>query len=145
MLRRPDPKEGVRRARTEPLRKTWRRARRWWRREGGATLVEAVTATALLVTVLVPLGAGAVRLMDGRRAELEVEARAYAQEALETALHERALTDATAHSADGRWRVVREAHVANRQVAYRVRVYHRSRAEPLIELVTLRLTDGGHG
>ena len=107
--------------------------------EDGYTLVEVVVATALLVSVLFPLGGAAIYLLKVRQNERHVLALAYGQDMMEATLHQEAYTNQVVVLEEGRWRVDRTIRRRDKQVVIRVDVFRRGHSEPIVRLMTLRL------
>ena len=107
--------------------------------EAGHSLVEALVATALLVTVLVPLGAATVYLLTVRPNEPHRRALEIGHAVLEETLAAQAYVAETRTLDDGRWIVRRTIQHRGNQVTIRVRVFGRQRPAPLVELMTIRL------
>ena len=117
----------------------WDRQAALLRETAGHTLVEVVVTTALVVTVLVPLGSMAIYLLTVKRNAPEITALAIGQRYMEQALHEQGYASTTVALEGGRWRVEKMVSRAGRQVTIVIRVFRRGRAQPLIELMTVRL------
>lgn len=111
----------------------------WITEAAGSSLVEAVVALSLLLTVLVPLSVVVVQWSLDRRNRHEIEALALAQRVMEEALHRQAYTSAVSGTARDVWRTEREVAREGGRVAVTVRVYRKGRVRPIVELVTVRL------
>lgn len=106
---------------------------------GGHSLIEAVVATALVVTVLVPLSGVAVYLFTVRQNEGPLVGLAIAQQFMEETLHERSYASRQVSLDRDRWVVQKSVTQQGRQVTIVIRVFRRNQPQPLAELMTVRL------
>jgi len=105
----------------------------------GHTLVEVAVAASLIVTVVVPLGGVAVYLLSVKQNEPYLVALTLAQRTMEETLYRRSYETQIATPGQGRWRVVKTMAQNGNQVTIVVRVFHKGRPQPLVELMTIRL------
>ena len=98
-------------------------------------------ATALFVTVLLPVSSAAIYLLTVRANEPHLVALALGERAMEEVLHTRRYVSETRRLDDGRWTVQTAIDQRNTQLVIRVRVFRRKRPAPLVELMTVRVLD----
>ncbi len=118
---------------------SFRRHRYALRGAAGHSLVEAVVATALIVSVLIPLGGFAMYLLSVRRNEAYAEALVVGQRVMEETISAERYQPRRVRRAEGRWQI---EHVVTRQGGQAhlvVRVFRMKRRAPLAELATVRL------
>lgn len=106
---------------------------------GGYAVLEVVVATALIVTVLVPLSGMAIYPFTVNQNEPHLVALMLGRHTMEEALHARSYESQTIRLEQGRWRVHKTITQAGNQITIRVRVFRRHRPKPLVELMTVRL------
>ena len=109
------------------------------RDSAGYTLVETIVTTALVVTVLVPLGSMAIYLLTVKRNAPEITALAIGQRLMEETLHAQSYASRTIELDAGRWRAEKSVSWTGRQIIIVIRVFRRHRPRPLVELMTVRL------
>lgn len=103
----------------------------------GHTLIEAVVALALLVTVLVPVSGMLGLMAAGHRVERQMHALQLAERTLEKRLAQRNYQDVT-RKIETHWRIEQETEHRDGLVEIRVAVYRQGREAPLVVLRTAR-------
>lgn len=109
--------------------------------QDGYTLIETVTAVALLVTVLVPTGALLAHLVTEHQAARQARALMFAETAIEEMILHHAQQDEAPAGRDEThrtWRIVRSSQTQGGLVELRVAVYWKDREAPTVVLQTAR-------
>lgn len=107
--------------------------------EAGYTLVESAVATALFVTVAVPLSGATLYLLAARHNDPHLIALTIGRQVMERTLSRRHYVSERAWLDEGRWRVEQTVFHEGNRVILVVRVFRRHRPHPLVELMTVRL------
>ena len=109
------------------------------RKTAGHSVVEVVVATALVVTVLIPLSGLAIYLLTAEQNEPHLVALTIGQQAMEETLHKRDYESQTVWLQEDRWRVQKRVTQAGNQITIVIHVFRQHRPKPLVELMTVRL------